>query len=158
MANPEQAVKDVTTERAQTTRLFIPALAPLYGCLAGLAYPLIRIVWGLLLVFAGWSKLTGPMFEGDAALLHGMGWEPAVALMWFITALEFVGGAMLTIGLLTRPIAVAVFIQMMVITFVVPHPSGRFDTFAFVWGLMALAISWRGGGPCSLDRLIGKEF
>jgi hypothetical protein len=27
-----------------------------------------------------------------------------------------------------------------------------------LWGLVALAIWWRGGGPYSLDRAIGREL
>jgi putative oxidoreductase len=151
-----QLQKKPMMEDRERERLLIPALAPLYQCLDELAWPLIRITWGTLLVLAGWHKLTGPLFERDLALFHSMGMEPALPLMWFITLLEFVGGFLLAIGLLTRPIAAAVFIEMMVIVFAVPHQ--RFDTLALLWGLMALAMAFRGGGPYSLDRLIGKEI
>ena len=30
--------------------------------------------------------------------------------------------------------------------------------FVLLWGLMSLAIWWRGGGPYSLDRKIGREL
>ena len=92
------------------------------------------------------------------ALFHTLGFEPAVALMWFITLLEFCGGALLAVGLLTRPIALMLAIELMVITFMVDMPRGRGYSFTLLWGLVILAIAWRGGGRYSVDSRIGREF
>ena len=142
----------------QQTRLIIPALAPVYRFLGPLAYPFIRVVCGLTMIPFGWAKLTGPLFERDVALFHTLGFEPAVPLMWFITLLEFCGGALLAVGLLTRPIALMLAIELMVITFMVDMPRGRGYSFTLLWGLVILAIAWRGGGRYSVDSRIGREF
>ncbi len=139
-------------------RLIIPALAPLYCALDGCGDLLLRILCGALLLPPGWHKLTGPLFDRDVQLFHQLGFEPAVPLMWFITALEFVGGAFLIVGLLTRPIAIMVAVEMLVIAIAVDIPNGRGYPFTLLWAAVAVAISLRGGGRWSVDRWIGREF
>jgi putative oxidoreductase len=70
---------------------------------------------------------------------------------------------MLAIGLFTRPVALAIAIEMLVISFDVYWPNGFFAgtrgyEHTLLWGLIALAIAARGGGKQSVDALIGKEF
>ena len=143
---------------AGETRLIIPALAPLYCALGGCGDLLLRIVCGLMLLPPGLHKLTGPLFDSDVQLFHQLGFEPAVPLMWFVTALELVGGAFLAIGLLTRPIALMIAVEMMVIAIAVDIPRGRGYSLTLIWAAVALAISLRGGGRYSVDRWIGREF
>ncbi|MGH7124707.1 MAG: DoxX family protein [Stellaceae bacterium] len=138
--------------------LIVPALAPVYRSLGGCGHLLLRILCGALLLPPGWHKLTGPLFERDLQLFHQLGLEPAVPLMWFITALELVGGACLILGLLTRPLALMIAVEMLVITVAVDIPSGRGYSFTLLWAAVAFAISLRGGGRWSLDRWIGREF
>ncbi len=138
-------------------RLIIPAFGPLYERLGAMSYPFMRVVCGLMLLLFGWKKLTSAeMFANEVALFHKLGFEPAVPLSWFIVLLEVFGGILLALGLLTRPVAVAIFIEMMVITFMGPRPAPEY--FTLLWGLMVFAMIWRGGGRCSLDRKIGREF
>ncbi len=139
-------------------RLLVPALAPFYRALAGCGDVLLRVMCGAILLPPGWHKLTGPLFERDVALFHQLGFEPAVPLMWFITALELVGGACLIIGFLTRPIALMVAVEMLVIVFAVDIASGRNFSFTLLWAAVALSIFIRGGGKWSVDRWIGREF
>jgi putative oxidoreductase len=52
---------------------------------------------------------------------------------------------------------------MAVIMFAHYLPNGfswlsRGYEFVMLWGLVTLAIWWRGGGPYSLDRVIGREL
>ena len=52
---------------------------------------------------------------------------------------------------------------MAVIMFAHYLPNGfswlnRGYEFVMLWGLVSLAIWWRGGGPYSIDRKIGKEL
>jgi putative oxidoreductase len=139
-------------------RLIVPAVAPLYRALAGCGDVLLRIVCGAILLPPGWAKLRGPLFERDVALFHQLGLEPAVPLMRFITALELVGGAFLIIGFLTRPIALIVSVEMLVICFAVDIPNGRGYSFTLLWAAVAFSIFIRGGGKLSVDRMIGREF
>lgn len=140
------------------TRLIIPVLGPLYRILGGCGEALLRILCGALLLAPGWHKLTGPLFDRDLQLFHQLGLEPALLLMWFITALELGGGVLLIVGLLTRPIALMVAVEMLVIAFAVDIPSGRGYSFTLLWAAVAVTIALRGGGKLSLDRLIGREF
>jgi putative oxidoreductase len=118
-----------------TTRLIIPALKPLYERLAPLSYPLIRFVTGATLVPHGAQKLFGGDLAGMAQGFSAMGLEPALAVVIFM--------------------AVAVT--------QVHWPNGYFWTdkgfeYPLLWGLVALAIAFRGGGALSIDRAIGREF
>jgi putative oxidoreductase len=118
-----------------TPRLIIPALKPLYERLAPLSYPLIRFVTGATLVPHGAQKLFGGDLAGMAQGFSAMGLEPALAVVIFM--------------------AVAVT--------QVHWPNGYFWTdkgfeYPLLWGLVALAIAFRGGGALSIDRAIGREF
>jgi putative oxidoreductase len=141
------------------TRLIFPALAPLYARLGEPMHLLLRLACGLLLVPLGWGKLTqAARFAQEVAEFHHLGIEPAVPFAWFIALLECFGGLALALGLLTRPVALAIAIEMAVITFHVNIPEGRPYQLALLWGVAALVIAWRGGGKYSLDRVIGREF
>lgn len=146
-----------------TPRRIIPALGPVYESLSPYAYPLVRFTCGIILVPHGYAKL----FEGGVAnTAKGMaaaGLEPALLLAWYIGCLEFFGGILLAIGLLTRPVAALVVGFMAVAAFHVHWANGFFwinkgYEFPLFWGLIAVAILIRGGGALSLDRRIGKEF
>lgn len=143
---------------ATEPRLIIPALARLYRALGGFGDLLLRIACGLLLVPPGWHKLTGPLFDSDVQLFHRLGLEPAVPLMWFITSLELLGGVLLAIGLLTRPIALMIAVEMLVIAVAVDIPRASGYQLTLLWAVAAFVISLRGGGRYSVDRWIGREF
>src|ERR1700726_698154 len=102
--------------------LLVPAAAPFYETLAPFAYTLIRIALGLILVPHGFAKL----FQDDAVAASrnfvNFGWSYPLAWAYFIGALEFFGGIMLAIGLLTRAVAAAFVIEMSVISFGVLWP------------------------------------
>jgi putative oxidoreductase len=146
-----------------TTRLIIPALKPLYERLAPLSYPLIRFVTGATLVPHGAQKLFGGDLAGMAQGFSTMGLEPALPLVYLVMITEFFGGLCIAIGFLTGPAALAVVIFMAVAVTQVHWPNGYFWTdkgfeYPLLWGLVALAIAFRGGGALSIDRAIGREF
>jgi putative oxidoreductase len=141
------------------TRLILPGLAPVYRCAGAWAWPLLRVTCGLMLLPHGIPKFTNPAFAAAVTGLIGrLGLVPAAGWFWFIALLETVGGVMLALGLFTRPLAVMVAIEMLVISFGVLEPAGRPYEFTLMWALLALAIGARGGGRWSLDRVIGWEF
>jgi putative oxidoreductase len=69
------------------------------------------------------------------------------------------------IGLFTRFFAAAIAIELLCVTIFVsgPHgfgfsaPGGGYE-YPLIWGLIMFAIALRGGGPYSVDRMIGKEL
>src|SRR3954469_6371694 len=144
----------------------IPALAPFYARARGLAWPLLRLAAGGMLLVHGVNKLMGP---GVAAFASGSLWrrgiEPALPLAYLIFVLETAGAVMIMVGLFTRLFAVAVAIEFAVITFVAHWPNGFGWTnprggweYPLLWGLTFLAMALRGARPYSLDRSIGREL
>ncbi len=154
-------------ERDTTTRLFIPALGGFYDAVSGLGYPLIRFFTGLILMPHGAGKLFGWFggrgIEGTAAGFAKMGLEPALPLATLVGVTEFFGGLFLAIGLLTRPAAVGMIAIMAVAVFQVHLKNGFFwfnggYEYPLLWGMIGIAILFRGGGALSVDRKIGREF
>lgn len=150
------------------TKAIIPVLAPLYRGLAPLSYPLIRVVAGLFLMPHGAQKLFGWFggygLEGTGGFFaQNLGLEPGVFWAALVGGTEFFGGLLIALGFLTRPAAVGAAILMAVAVLQVHLPNGFFMTdggyeYALMWGLIALAIAFRGGGEMSLDRRLGREF
>jgi putative oxidoreductase len=144
-------------------RLAIPALGGLYDVLAPYSYPLIRFATGAILVPHGSAKLFQGGVTGLAANLAKMGFEPAIVWAYWVAGLEFFGAIMLAIGLLTRPVALLLFIEMVVIVFGVHLPQGFFWTtrgfeYPLLLGVLCLAIFLRGGDRLSVDRALGREI
>lgn len=142
-------------------RPYIPALAHLYRPLEPLAWTIVRVAAGVMLIPHGWQKLSGDM-NAVAINFAKAGLEPALALAWYIACLEFFGGLLLVIGFLTRPVAVLVAGFMAVAVFHVHWGNGFFWTqkgyeYPLMWGLLALALAIRGAGPVSVDAWIGRE-
>lgn len=143
-------------------RLFLPALRPLYAFLQPLSWLLIRCAAGLILAVHGWGKISSGA-EAMAPAFVKLGYEHPMALIYLLILVEFFGGIAIAAGLFTRFFAAAITIEMAVITFVHYLPNGfswlsRGYEFTLLWGLVALAIWMRGGGPYSLDRRIGVEL
>jgi len=69
---------------------------------------------------------------------------------------------MLAIGLLTRIVAAAFVVEMVVISFGVLWPvwswGRRGMEYALLMGIISLAILFRGGGRYSVDHYIGREL
>ena len=145
---------------ANQTRLLIPALKPLYDVLTPLSWPLIRCAAGLILAVHGWRKVIAP--AAAAPGFAKLGYAYPELMVYLLIFVEFIGGIAIAAGLFTRFFAAAVTIEMVVIFFMY-LPNGfpwtnRGYEFVLLWGLVTLAIWWRGGGPYSLDRRIGREL
>lgn len=158
----------MTSETVDRDKLVIPAFGGIYEAGSRISYPLIRATAGLLLMPHGAQKLFGWFGGGGltntAAFFGGsLGLEPGLFWAFLVGFVEFFGGLALVLGLLTRPFAVAVTILMAVAAFGIHLGNGFFWSnggyeYPLMWGLVALAIVFRGGGPLSLDRKLGREF
>ncbi len=156
------------TNDSTKTRLIVPALGPLYANLSRWSYPMIRFFTGLMLMPHGAQKLFGRFgghgLEGTGGYFaQNLGLEPGVFWAALVGGTEFFGGLCLALGFLTRPVAVGVAILMAVGVFAVHLPNGFFwgqggYEYPLLWGLVALAIAFKGGAEMSLDRAIGREF
>jgi putative oxidoreductase len=137
-------------------------LQPFYAMAIPLAWPLVRVAVGWDLMVHGWGKiLRGPVQQ--AAILSHDGTHFGVGFALFLTAIEFLGGICIALGLFTRFFAAAVAIEMGYLTFHEYWGNG-FSwlklgyEYVLLWGLISLAIALRGGGPWSLDRRLGREL
>lgn len=149
-------------DMTQQPRLLIPGLRPFYDKLEPLSWLLVRCAAGLILAVHGWGKVARGA-EAMAPAFMKMGYEHPVPLIYFLILVEFVGGIAIAIGLFTRFFAAMVTIEMAVILFAHYLPNGfswlnRGYEFVLLWGLVTLAIWWRGGGPYSIDRKLGREL
>ncbi len=149
-----------------STRLIIPALGRVYRALDPYMDTLVRVCVGLPLIPHGMQKLFGafggPGMAGISQFLESIGYTPGWAWAWALALTEFAGGIALVVGLLTRPVALAVFIFMLnAIAFHWPNGffwnQGGFE-YPMVWAALAFFVMVRGGGRYSIDHRLGWEF
>jgi putative oxidoreductase len=112
---------------------------------------LVRIVAGLLYLEHGLSKLIG--FPHDPRFDH----LALLSLLGIAGVLETIGGLLITVGLLTRPVAFILSGQMAVAYFLVHAPNALFPMLnggdaAILFCFLFLYLSVAGGGAWSLDR------
>ena len=144
----------------------IPGVGALERALSPFAEPLVRVAAGLMLLPHGAQKLFG-WFGGYGVDATGqffaakLGLPASFALLAGL--IEVFGGLALAVGFLTRVAAALVFGLMAVAVIWVHLPIGYFWMtggleYPLMWGLVALAFVFRGGGAYSLDALIGREI
>jgi putative oxidoreductase len=118
---------------------------------------LLRIVAGFMFLLAGTSKL--------AAFPAGMPPDNATAepftQIWIGGVLEAFGGALMLLGLFTRPVAFLLAGEMAVAYFQFHAPGGFWPTVnggvaAALYAFVFLYFSAAGAGPWSLDARRGK--
>jgi len=153
-------VEEENTLDTTAVKPILPTLAKLYQPLAPYSYALLRLSAGAILIPHGVQEL---LFRGSApAGRYLLAWElkGPIEGAWALALLEAIGGAMLALGLLTRPVALLLAIEMAWATTV--HLK-----FGWTWGsaeypalllTMCVAALFHGGGRYSLDYRIGKEF
>ncbi len=117
----------------------------------------LRIMSGLLFMAHGTAKLFGfPATEMFAQA------PEQFTLMWFAGVIELVGGALIAIGLLTRPAAFVCSGMMAFAYFIAHAPQAMFPTqnggdAAILFCFAFLYIAATGPGPLSIDAMIGKK-
>ena len=146
-------------------QLLIPALAPFYAWTRDISWLVIRLTVGGVLLVHGIEKVTGIGITNFAAGLAKRGIEPSLLFAYVVFFNETVGAVCLAAGFLTRIVGPMIAIEFILITFVAHFPNGfAFSSphggweYPLLWGLVIFAVSLRGGGPWSIDRLIGKEL
>jgi putative oxidoreductase len=122
------------------------------------AYAFIRFCTGAVILSHGAYRL---FYGGTAAELGSLSHLSAST----IGAFELVAGAMLAVGLVTRPVALLLLIEWLCIAVAVPvRPGsswlllGATPHYPAMVAAFCFAFMLGGGGSCSLDRSIGKEI
>jgi len=154
-----------STGTVDTNRLVIPGLSGLYEAISPYSYAIIRCAAGLILVYHGYMKLFGGAAAPVAQnVLTPLGFPLPIVWAYFLGILEFFGGIMLAVGLLTRPIALMFTIQMAFVLYwhsangyFFSSPRGGWE-YPLLLLVLYFAIFFRGGGRCSVDKAIGKEL
>lgn len=152
---------------ARKTELVFPFMAPIYGMGSCIAWPLIRFIAGINFVPHGAQKLFG-LFGSEGMghvidMFGQMGFIPAPFWAYLVAFTEFFGGLMIAFGFLTRfgAAAATIFLTVAVVKVHGPHGffamGGGFE-YPLLWAAVCFAIFLRGGGPLSVDALIGKEL
>jgi putative oxidoreductase len=143
--------------------LLFPGLAGFYASWGDIGYTLVRIVIGYILFMHGWGKVTGAGVAGISGFMAKQGLEPATLFALSAMFLETVGAICIILGLFTRFFAAALAIELGIAFLVVHFPhgfaagKGGFE-YVLLLGTVMFAIALRGGGPYSVDRMIGKQL
>lgn len=145
------------------TRLVWPGLRDFYDSVFEIAYALMRLGIGYIFFMHAWVKFGVGIHAVAANMMAKNGLEPSLAFAGAAMFLESVGAICVAIGLFTRFFAAALAIEMAIAFAVVHGPKGfaaaqgGFE-YVLLLGLVLFVIALRGGGPYSLDRLIGREL
>jgi putative oxidoreductase len=123
----------------------------------------VRIVVGIMFIMHVQGKLNAGPAAVAANVMGKNGLEPAILFAYAAIFLESVGGACIVIGLFTRFFAAALAIEMLIAMFAVHWAKGYAAgtggyEYVLLIGIVMFAIAIRGGGPYSVDRMIGKEL
>jgi putative oxidoreductase len=135
----------------------------LFAPLGSLVLLGLRLVWGWQFLTTGFGKLQNHARVTDFFTTLGI---PMPGLnAWFVGGLEMVGGALLLLGLFSRPIALVLAGNMFVAYLTADRPAlfGVFrDLDAFLkadpfWFLfVSIVVLTLGPGAISLDRLLTR--
>ncbi|HET7923208.1 MAG TPA: DoxX family protein [Gammaproteobacteria bacterium] len=114
----------------------------------------LRIIVGFLFIAHGSSKLLH--YPGD------MGHVALFSLIGLAGLLELVGGALIILGLFTRPVAFILSGEMAFAYFMAHAPSGFWPYLnhgeaAVYYCFTFLYFAAAGGGTWALDRFIGRK-
>jgi putative oxidoreductase len=120
------------------------------------ALSVLRIVTGLMIIQHGMGKLLGfPAFPAYANV------QP-LSLVGAAGFIELIGGALLILGLLTRPAAFILSGEMAFAYFMVHAPKSFYPlinggTLAIMYCFTCLYLSTAGAGPWSVDAAMKRE-
>ena len=149
-----------------------PQLAGVYNALLPWVEALLRVVIAVCLMphglrsgFGFFPNTGGPVKNitmfGNA--LNEGGYKPGHLWAPVIVITEVIGGPMLALGLFTRPVSIPIFILLAMSIYEHGKLGGWFwnklgAEYPVIWAAASLYFLVRGGGPISLDALIGWQF
>lgn len=117
---------------------------------------LLRVVTGFLYIQHGTTKMFG-----FPAAQHGP--FELFSLLGLAGVMEVVGGALIFLGLFTRPVAFLLSGEMAFAYFIAHAPRSFLPMLnggelAVMWSFLFLYLAFAGGGPWSIDNLLsGKQ-
>jgi len=138
----------------RSTTTSTPSYAVMLDRLAPYVLSILRIMAGLLFMEHGTAKLFG--FPPHGAMPH------MFELEWFAGTIEFTGGALVALGLLTRPAALLMSGEMAIGYFMFHAPRSFFPLLsggeaAVLYCFVFFYLVFAGAGPLSLDALLWRK-
>ncbi len=115
----------------------------------------LRIIAALIFMAHGTQKILGfPASE--------MAYPAVMSKLWFAGMLELIGGALLVVGLFTRPVAFVLSGLMAVAYWTAHAPQGPFPALnggdaAILYCFTFLYFVFAGPGPISLDKVLNRD-
>ena len=124
-----------------------------------ITWTLLRVVFGLMFVQVGGLKLFG--WFGGMPGANGAP-PPVLSQVWIGGVLEVVGGALIALGLFTRPVAFILSGEMAVAYWQFHAPNGTWPIQnhgegAVLYCFIFLFMAAYGAGAWSLDAVIRKK-
>ena len=154
------------------TPLIFPALGAVYQALAPWVEALLRSAVGMAMIphglrmSLGYFKGTGGppgTLESVIQMYDRKGYRPGWLWAYATVLTQFIAAPCVAIGLFTRPMALPLFVLLVLSA----CDHGKYDgwfwnksgfEYPAVWATGVLYFLINGGGPISLDHLLGFEF
>ena len=119
------------------------------------ALSLLRIIMGLMIIEHGMAKIIGFPVVASLANLNPL------SLIGAAGFIELIGGALLILGLLTRPVAFIISGEMAFAYFMAHEPKSFYPllnggTLAIMFCFTCLYLSTAGAGPWSVDAAMKR--
>jgi putative oxidoreductase len=123
----------------------------------------VRLYWGVQLIQSGWGKLHN--LDKVTEFFTSLGLPVPAVTALAISSLELFGGILLALGLLTRPIALVLTINL-IMAYVTADREALFSIFTdpdkfyaaapYTFLIACLIVLLFGGGKITLDNLLGR--
>jgi putative oxidoreductase len=144
-------------------KLLYPGLARFYEAILPVAETFVRIVVGVMFLMHVSVKFKIGASAVATNIFAKNGFEPALAWAYLAMFIELFGGVCLIVGLFTRFVAAVLAIEMLIALLFVHLPKGYAAAgggyeYVLLIGAVCFVFAMRGGGPYSVDRLVGKEL
>lgn len=144
-------------------KLMYPGLSGFYATMLPVAETFVRIVVGAMFLMHVSVKFKIGAGAVAANIFAKNGFEPALGWAYVVMFIEVVGGACLILGLFTRFVAAVLAIEMLIALLFVHLPKGYAAgaggyEYVLLIGAVCFVFALRGGGPYSVDRLLGKTL
>jgi putative oxidoreductase len=119
------------------------------------ALSVLRIIMGLMIIQHGMAKILG--FPAVASFAN----LSPLSLIGVAGLIELIGGALLIVGLLTRPVAFIISGEMAIAYFMAHAPKDFYPlinggTLAIMFCFTCLFLSTAGAGPWSVDAAMKR--
>jgi putative oxidoreductase len=144
-------------------QLMYPGLSGFYAMMLPIAETFVRIVVGIMFLMHVSVKFHMGAGAVAANIFAKNGFEPSLVWAYVTMFIELVGGLCLIVGLLTRFVGAVLAIEMLIALLFVHLAKGYMAgaggyEYVLLIGAVCFVFAIRGGGPYSVDRLLGKAL